>query len=163
MNILGVDPGLKSTGYGMIAVDSKSNHAIKFLEAGTIQTRQAELFQNKIKRIHQNLNDIISKHKPDFMVLEKLYAHYKHPTTACIMGHVRGAICLLCAQREIELVEHSVKRIRKALVGNGNATKEQTRRSVFNILKIDAAEFSLDASDALALALGYSFMKRAVF
>jgi crossover junction endodeoxyribonuclease RuvC len=68
----------------------------------------------------------------------------------------------LCAQHEFKLVEHSVKRVRKALVGNGNATKEQTRGAVASILKIDAAKLTLDASDALALALGYSFMQRVI-
>ena len=162
MKILGVDPGLQNTGYGVIAVDSNGSRAIKLLEVGTIQTKQTELLQNKIKRVYQDLNDIILKHHPEIMVLEKLYAHYKHPTTACIMGHVRGAICLLCAQHEFELVEHSVKRVRKALIGNGNATKEQTRGAVANILKVDAVKLTLDASDALALALGYSFMQRVI-
>ncbi len=67
----------------------------------------------------------------------------------------RGAICLLCAKKNIELAEHSVKRIRKALTGNGNATKNQTQRVVAHILNIDGNKLTLDASDALALALGY--------
>ena len=94
------------------------------------------------------------------MVLEKLYAHYKHPTTACILGHVRGVICLLCSNRSLELVEHSVKRIRKALIGNGNASKQQIRECVSHILNSNSNKLSLDASDALALALGYSYIQR---
>ena len=89
------------------------------------------------------------------MVLEKLYAHYNHPVTACKLGHVRGVICLLCAQRKIKLVEHSVKRIRIALVGNGNASKLQTQQVVAHMLKIEQSQLTPDASDALALALGY--------
>src|SRR6185503_449294 len=119
-----------------------------------------DLIENRIRKIHANLEKIIDEHKPDVMVLEKLYAHYKHPTTAVLLGHVRGVICLLCAQKKIELIEHSVKRIRKGLVGNGNATKEQTRAFVMNLLKINATPLTLDASDALALALGHANMIR---
>ena len=66
----------------------------------------------------------------------------------------------MCAQKNIRLVEHSVKRIRKALTGNGNATKVQTKRTVADLLKIDETKLTLDASDALALALGYARMQR---
>jgi len=100
------------------------------------------------------------RHAPQVMVLEKLYAHYKHPVTASIMGHARGVICLVCAERGVELVEESPKRVRKAVVGNGNASKQQTLRVVANFLKIDPARLTLDASDALALALGYAHMSR---
>ena len=98
--------------------------------------------------------------KPDVLVLEKLYSHHNHPTTASIMGHLRGVICLLCAQRDIKLSEQSVKRIRKALVGNGNATKIQTQRVVAHVLHVDERKLTLDASDALALALGYQHLNR---
>jgi crossover junction endodeoxyribonuclease RuvC len=69
-------------------------------------------------------------------------------------------MCLLCAQRKVKLVEHSVKRIRKALLGNGNASKEQARDVVAHILKFDPGQVTLDASDALALALGYAHLDR---
>ena len=160
MKILVVDPGLTVTGYGVVDIAGGANRTMKLLEVGTIEPKRNELLQNKIKKVYKNLEEIISEQHPDVMVLEKLYAHYKHPTTACIMGHVRGVICLLCAQHQIQLVEHSVKRIRKALLGNGNATKKQTQEAVAHILKINAAKLTLDASDALALALGYAFMQR---
>ena len=92
--------------------------------------------------------------------MEKLYSHYKHPATAAILGHVRGVICLSVAQQKIELVEQSVKRIRKALTGNGNATKIQCQEFVKRLLNIKSAGFKLDASDALALALGQAHMMR---
>jgi crossover junction endodeoxyribonuclease RuvC len=94
------------------------------------------------------------------MVLEKLYSHYKHPATAPILGHVRGVICLAAAQEKITLIEQSVKRIRKALCGNGNASKHQAQEFVKRLLNIKAASFKLDASDALSLALGQAHMMR---
>jgi crossover junction endodeoxyribonuclease RuvC len=158
MRILGVDPGLRRTGYGLVDVTPQS--AIRLVEVGTVEPKEKDLIENRIHKIHANLQKIIEEHKPDVMVLEKLYSHYKHPTTAVLLGHVRGVICLLCAENRIELIEHSVKRIRKSLVGNGNATKEQTRALIMNLLKINASPLTLDASDALALALGHAHMIR---
>lgn len=158
MRILGVDPGLIRTGYGLVDVAAQSS--IRLLEAGTIEPDTKDLFENRLRKIHAHLSQIIDAQKPDVMVLEKLYAHHKHPTTASVLGHVRGVICLLCAEKRIQLTEHSVKRIRKSLVGNGNATKEQTRSLIANLLKINAAQLGLDASDALALALGHAHMIR---
>jgi len=156
MRILGIDPGFKATGYGCIEIDRK---AIQLIETGTIEPKQKDLIENRIQKVYSILGCLIDEHKPQVLILEKLYAHYKHPVTASKLGHVRGVICLLCAQKNIELVEHSVKRIRKALTGNGNATKEQTKRVVADVLKIDGKKLTLDASDALALALGYVRMQ----
>lgn len=160
MKILGIDPSLKATGYGLIEVSTSSSRQVKLLEVGTIEPRSKDSLPNKISKIYRHLDDIIAQYAPDVMVLEKLYAHYKHPATACILGHARGVMCLLCAQRKVKLVEHSVKRIRKALLGNGNASKEQAREVVAHILKFDPGNVTLDASDALALALGYAHLDR---
>lgn len=155
MRILGIDPGFKATGYGIVDFDGRNWKSLKVCEAGTIEPKQNDLLQNRIQKVYKNLDDLLVEYKPDVMVLEKLYAHYKHPVTALKLGHVRGVICLLCAQRNIKLVEHSVKRIRVALVGNGSANKEQTKSVVAHVLKIDEKKLVTDASDALALALGY--------
>lgn len=160
MRILGVDPGLKATGYGVIEIGQAPNRAVRLLETGTIEPAASCSLPEKVSKIYKNLDALILEHSPEVMILEKLYAHYKHPTTACILGHARGVICLVCAQHRIKLVEESVKRIRKALVGNGSASKEQTRGVVAHILKFDPQKITLDASDALALALGYAHLER---
>lgn len=157
MRILGIDPGLKATGYGLIDFDQNK---IKLIEAGTIEPKQRDLIETKLYKIHKNLEGIIVQHKPQVMILEKLYTHYNHPVTACILGHVRGVICLLCAQYQIELIEQSVKRIRKNLTGTGAATKMQTQEMVAHSLRIDSKQLTPDASDALALALGYTNLMR---
>lgn len=152
MIILGVDPGLKATGYGFISYEGQQ---IRLVEAGTIEPKQKDVIPKRINNVYNNLDKLLGQYQPGVMILEKLYAHYKHPATAFVLGHVRGVICLLCARRNIKLVEYSVKRIRKAITGNGNASKLQTQRVVGHILRINASELTLDASDALALALGY--------
>ena len=153
MRILGIDPGLKVTGYGF--VENNSNQPVRLLEAGIIQPKAKENLPARIHKIYSTLNDLSERYRPNVLVLEKLYAHYRHPTTASILGHVRGVICLLSAEKEILLAEHSVKRIRKALTGNGNASKQQTLRVVAQRLHLAEENLTLDASDALALALGY--------
>ena len=158
MRILGVDPGLKATGFGVI--DVKGLAQIKLIDAGTIEPKRTLSLSERLLKIHTLLGTIISETKPEYLVLEKLYAHHKHPATASIMGHARGVICLLSVQRGLFLIEHSVKRIRKSVVGNGNATKEQTQRVVMHILGIKSNQLSFDASDALALALGHAHMTR---
>lgn len=160
MRILGVDPGLNTTGYGVIEIETVPSRTIKLLEAGIIRPRSSDLLQNRINKIYQHLQDIVGEFHPTVMVLEKLYSHYRHPTTACQMGHIRGVICLLCAQQGLTLVEHSVKRIRKSLVGQGSASKQQTQEWVARMLNIDKNKLTLDASDALALVLGYASMQR---
>jgi len=160
ITILGVDPGLKTTGYGVIEISYGPDERVTLLEAGTIHPKQQDVLENRINTVYQNLGDIIRQYTPHVLVLEKLYAHYKHPTTACLLGHVRGVICLLCAHHQVELVEHSVKRVRKSLVGNGNATKQQTQRAVERILSVPERKLALDASDALALALAFGYMNK---
>lgn len=152
MKILGIDPALKITGYGFIESEQGQ---IRLLGTGIIQPKPREEIAQRILKIYSILQDLVKQYQPDVFVLEKLYAHYRHPTTASILGHVRGVVCLLCAQQKIPLAEHSAKRIRKALTGNGNASKEQTLRVVARRLNIDEKKLTLDSSDALALALGY--------
>ena len=157
MRILGIDPGFKATGYGFIECQNRS---MKVLEAGTIEPKIKDNIQNRILKIYLCLDQLLVSYKPDILVLEQLYAHYKHPATASKMGHVRGVICLLCAQKNIKLVEYSVKRIRKAICGNGNATKAQVSRIVGHTFKIDERKLPLDATDALGLALAHIYMGR---
>jgi len=157
MRILGVDPGLTTTGYGVI--DTEGRQDVRLIETGVIQPQRAALMPERLATVSRNLDTVIAEHSPRIMVLEKLYAHYKHPSTAFVIGHVRGVICLCGETRGLMLVEHSVKRIRKALIGQGNATKEQARHAVAKMLNISIAKLPLDASDALALAIGYARMQ----
>ena len=157
MKILGVDPGLRITGYGIVDFDGAK---IRLVEAGTIEPKEKDLIQNRISKIYKNLDDIIKEHKPDIMVLEKLYTHYHHPVTACVLGHVRGVICLLSAQRNIRLIEQGVRKIRQSVTGKGAASKLQTQGMVAHVLGIDQKKLTIDAGDALALALGFIHLNR---
>jgi len=152
MRILGVDPGLKATGYGLIESSGQSMAAV---EVGVIAPNRRDSLQNRITKVYTILAELIQEYNPNILVIEKLFAHYKHPATGITLGHVRGAIYLLCSQMNVELAEYSAKRIRKAVTGNGNASKLQTKRIVAYTFNLDEEKLTLDAGDALAMALGY--------
>jgi len=157
MLILGIDPGLNTTGYGIIQKD-KNN--IKIIEAGYIRTSAKESIEKRLLKIYSELTDILKKFKVDAVAVEKLYAHYKHPITACLLGHARGAICLACAQNKIKLFEYAATKIKKALSGRGHASKLQIRYMVLNMLKLKNDDsIPLDVTDALSLAIAHSYLE----
>ena len=157
MRILGVDPALTITGYGLI--DAKKN-ILSLLEAGIIATSPKEILPKRLDKIYRGVRKLIVDTKPDVMVLEKLYAHYRHPTTAYILGEARGVICLACATENIPLVEYAATRIKKAIVGKGLASKLQVQGMVARTLKLNCLPKYTDVTDALALAIAHSFMVR---
>ncbi len=156
MLILGIDPGLRITGYGLIR---KSNKNLELIEAGTIKTNEKHSLGERLKRVYEDLEEIFQQHKIDVVVLEKLFAHAKHPITAYILGHVRGVAVLLCEEKKVELIEYLPTRVKKAVVGNGHASKEQVQQMVFTRLGLKSKFLDYDITDALALAMTYCFTK----
>jgi len=157
MRILGIDPALSVTGYGVI--DFKNKRPF-LLEAGIIATNAKETLPKRLDKIYGGVTKLIFDTKPDVMVLEKLYAHYRHPTTAYLLGQARGVICLACAREDIPLVEYAATRVKKAIVGRGLASKYQVQRMVANILELNKLPKYTDVTDALALAIAHSYIMR---
>lgn len=157
MIILGVDPALTVTGYGVI--EAKSNR-VRLIEAGIIKTSAKESVPSRLNKIYCSVVNLIKDTKPDVLVLEKLYAHYKHPTTAFILGQARGVICLACAQEGVEFAEYAATRVKKAIVGAGLASKQQVQRMVAGILNLTSLPKYYDVTDALALALTHNHIVR---
>lgn len=157
MIILGVDPALKITGYGVI--DAKKN-SLNLIEAGIISTTPKEQLQKRLDKIYRAITKLISDTRPDVLVLEKLYAHYRHPTTAYLLGQARGVICLACATKHIPLAEYAATRVKKALVGKGLASKSQVQRMVAVALNLKTLPKYMDVTDALALAIAHSHVER---
>ncbi|MCX5710182.1 MAG: crossover junction endodeoxyribonuclease RuvC [Candidatus Omnitrophica bacterium] len=139
--------------YGVIDVDKKK---IALIEAGIISTSSKDQTPKRLERINKGINKLIADTKPDCLVLEKIYAHYRHPATSYILGQARGVICLACAQAKIPLVEYAATRVKKAIVGNGLASKAQVQRMVANTLGIVTLPKYKDVTDALAMALAHS-------
>lgn len=155
MRILGIDPGLGITGYGII-----ENRTFKLIEAGIVKTQANTPIQTRLKKIFDAISDIIREHSPGVLVLEKIYSHYKHPATAILMGHARAAACLACGMHNVRLVNYPSTRIKKAITGNGHASKRQVQRMVQDILKLKAPPEPVDVSDALAMAISYCYIER---
>lgn len=155
MRIIGIDPGLSVTGYGVI-----EDKTFDLLEAGVIRTKVNSPIQERIKKIHDSIIDIVTEYRPGVLVLEKVYSHYKHPTTSILMAHARAAVCLACGKYNTRLVNYPSTKIKKSVTGNGHASKEQVQRMVQNILRLESPPEPVDVSDALAMALSYCFIEK---
>ena len=153
MIILGIDPALTVTGYGVI--DFKKN-AMCLIEAGVIKTDSKDPLPQRLNKIYNSVIKLIDDTHPDCLVLEKLYAHYRHPVTAFILGQARGVICLATATKNIPLIEYAATRVKKAIVGKGLASKLQVQRMVGNALNLNSLPKYTDVTDALALAIAHS-------
>lgn len=153
MRVLGVDPALTQTGYSI--VDKCQNDKFKLIEAGIIRTVSKDTLDKRLLSLHNALYNIIEEFKPQVLVLEKLYSHYKHPATSILMGHARGVACFLCAQTKLDLIDLSATRIKKSITGNGHASKLQVQRMVAHMFNLGDKKYPLDATDAIALAAGY--------
>ncbi len=150
MRILGIDPGLEATGYGLIEADAGSAHLI---EAGLIRTQSRDSLARRLATVAEQLRTLLVQHRPNLMAVEDLYSHYERPKTAVLMGHVRGVILAQAALKQIEVVSYLPTRVKKAVVGRGHAPKLQIARMVQMRLKLDPEQIPSDVSDALAVAL----------
>ena len=157
MRILGIDPGLQATGYGII-----EDKGFKLVEAGIIRTETNTPVQSRITKIFDEISKIVEEYKPGVLVLEKIYSHYKHPTTAILMGHARAMACLVCGKFDVKLINYPSTRIKKAVTGNGHASKYQVQRMVQSLLKLKTPPEPVDVSDALAMAISYCYIEKGI-
>lgn len=153
MRILGIDPGLDITGYGV--VDDRVDDLI-IVEAGIIKSSNKSILPLRLESIYSQLSDLIIAVKPDICIVEKLYSHYKHPMTAILMGHARGVILFSCNQQGIEIVDYPAKTVKRSVTGNGNASKLQVKMVVEEMLEIKDNDFPIDVTDALALCITHT-------
>lgn len=149
MRILGVDPGLNITGYGIIEISGRKPSLLKF---GHIRTSTKNSLAERIHHIYQTLNTIIAEYKPDRVAIEDLF-YAENVKTAIVMGHARGAAIVAAMQNNAVVSEFSPREVKMSVVGNGAAAKSQVKFMVSNILKVKENITPDDASDALAVAL----------
>lgn len=150
MVIIGIDPGLQITGYGVIRVDGVN---ISVLEAGVIKTNRNDTIDQKLAEIYNEFGSIINQFTPDYIAVEELYSHYAHPKTAIIMAHARGIIFLQAALNNVPVVSYASTKIKNSLTGNGRASKAQVQRMIKVALELESEIPSPDTADALAAAL----------
>ncbi|MDP8201741.1 MAG: crossover junction endodeoxyribonuclease RuvC [Candidatus Tenebribacter burtonii] len=149
MIILGIDPGSYNVGYGILQIEKR-----KIVAAGcdTIETNSKAPLAERLVEIQSGMNKIISEYKPNIAVVETIF-YGKNIKSAFTLGHARGVILLSLAQHNIEIVEYSPREVKKSVVGNGNASKEQIQYMVQKILNLSVKPKTEDAADALAIAL----------
>jgi crossover junction endodeoxyribonuclease RuvC len=157
VRILGVDPGLRVTGYGAIDCDERGAHLV---EAGVIAPQVTAPLERRLGQLHAELCAVIGATRPDVMVIEELWTAYKHPQTAVLMGHARGVLCLAAHAGNVPVrhLVHSL--VKRALVGSGAATKDRVKRMVMHELRLTSVPAPNDVSDALALALAFVNIER---
>ena len=151
MNILGIDPGLGTTGYGII---SNINNEMELVDFGTIKTSPKDSLSKRLKIIFDDISELIIKYKPSIFSIEEIF-YSNNVKSSLLLGHARGVAIAAAATNDIIVYEYSAKKIKQSLTGNGNAHKEQVKFMVKNLLKLQEAPKSNDASDALAIAICY--------
>lgn len=148
--ILGIDPGLNITGYGVIETDGLK---VRLVEAGVIRSRAKNTLPARVNEIYSGVREVLDSLNPDLMSLEQLFSHYSRPRTAILMGHARGAICLAAAQHALDVVHIEPTRVKKIMTGNGRASKAQMQSAVMAQLNLPSVPEPPDIADALAIAI----------
>jgi crossover junction endodeoxyribonuclease RuvC len=148
--ICGIDPGLGVTGYAVLRACRDQTHV---LDAGICRFDADAPLPRRLLDIERDVTSILSEHRPDFVAVEQLYAHYKHPRTAIMMGHARGVILLAAAKLSIEVRDYAATQVKRYLTGNGHATKGQMQRAIQRALGLSELPEPADVADASAIAL----------
>ena len=153
--VIGIDPGLNLTGYGVIECRGQE---VQLVEAGVIRLPHSSgnNLPARLESLFSELREVIEELRPQAMCLEEVYTHADYPRTSILMGHARGVICLAARMARIPVMSFSAKRIKQAVTGNGNASKEQVQRSVQQLFRLAQAPHPPDVADALAAAVCYA-------
>jgi crossover junction endodeoxyribonuclease RuvC len=150
VRVLGVDPGLRVTGYGAIDCGAATP---RLIEAGVITPGVRAPLEQRLGELHAEMRDVLATTQPDVMVIEELWSSYKNPTTAVLMGHARGVLCLAAHVQGVRVRHLAHASVKRALTGSGAAKKDQVNRMVVTLLRLTTIPEPNDVSDALALAL----------
>lgn len=149
LRIVGFDPGLNITGYGVIEC---TGPRVKLVEAGCIRSRGAGLGE-RLLSIHCGVVEVLETFRPAAMAIEQLFVHGRFPKTAILMGHARGVICLAAGQAGLAVHDYFPNRVKSMLTGSGHAGKPQIQAAVQRELGLARPPSPPDAADALAIAL----------
>ncbi len=150
MKILGIDPGLNITGYGLIQIAEAA--VPQLFVYGCVRTKAKQQLADRLFKIHTEIKTLIEQQQPDVLVMEDIF-YAKNIKTAITMGHVRGAIMVAAKEKGIPVEEYSPREIKLSVTGNGGASKEQVGFMVRRILGVSDPLTPTDASDALAAAI----------
>lgn len=153
MRILGLDPSLNITGYGVVHWDGAR---LRLIEGGVIQPSRAATLSQRLCELQRGLEDVLSALRPDVVVVEEIFSRTAYPRTAILMAHARGALVCAAAVRDVPVFDYSATAVKRALVGNGLASKEQVAAMVVEVLRLRRRPSPADVTDALALAIAHA-------
>ena len=155
--ILGLDPGLQVTGYGVIEITADGP---RVMEAGVIRSAEgrdpADMSQ-RLKTLYDGVVEVLDQWSPSAVCVEQLYAHYDHPRTAILMAHARGCYFLAGAQKGVPVFSYAATQVKKLVTGHGRASKEQMQHCIMRELHLAKLPEPHDVSDALGIALCHYF------
>jgi crossover junction endodeoxyribonuclease RuvC len=149
--ILGIDPGSRVTGYGIIKA---SNQEVHYISSGCIRTSEGE-FSQRLLQIFNGVCELMEQYHPDEVAIEQVFMH-QNPSSALKLGHARGVAIVACASHRLNVSEYSPRAIKQAVAGYGAAEKSQVQHMVIQLLSLNASPQS-DAADALAIAICHSY------
>jgi crossover junction endodeoxyribonuclease RuvC len=176
MRIIGIDPGLQVTGFACVERPdgARADAVPALIEAGVfrlgrgadrgteppldgrgpaITEGDATSVVSRLLELDTDIRALIDRLSPDAVAVESLFAHYKHPATAIVMGHARGVILLAVRRAGLRLVEYKPNLVKKAVTGHGHAGKEQVQRAVQDLYRLPELPSPPDMADAIAIAL----------
>lgn len=159
MIILGIDPGTASTGYGVIKNQGSKNKHFRCLDYGVIKTTPSSTTPERLMKLNNDLNKLIKKHRPEILVVEKLY-FFKNLKTAIPVSQAGGVILLTAAKNKLPVHQFTPLQVKLAVGGFGRAEKEEVQKKVKKILKLKEIPKPDDAADALAVAMTFYLYKR---
>ena len=149
MLILGIDPGLIQTGYGLIKVGSEKKQVIDY---GTISPNSKDKLALRLLAIYNDLLSIINEYEPSVMAIEEVF-YGKNVKSALRLGHARGVSMVCASKNNIPVYEYSARKVKQSITGNGTAHKSQVQYMIIKEFNLKNLKFSTDASDAIAIAL----------
>ena len=155
MIILGIDPGSRFLGFGVLLFE---NNVLTPIEYGVLKFNVKEDLTNRLLEIGDGVRELFQDYKPDHVSIEKIFLG-KNVDSAFKLGHARGVVIYEALKAQAEVFEYATRLVKKGITGNGSAEKDNVRVVIQNILKIPPVK-SLDASDALALACFHSSQLR---
>lgn len=158
--VLGIDPGLAVTGYAVLQFPAGRHRSAgpRVIEAGIIRTDRGQDLSRRLDDIYRGVKDIFAHHPVDCVAVEDLYTSYRHPPTALLMAHARGVVLLAAAQAGTPVEPFAPARVKQALTGRGDASKEQVQHMVQNYLGLRELPRPDHVADAMAVALAYGHL-----
>ena len=156
MIIFGIDTALRSTGYGIIKVEGRRVSAV---DCGVIKNKKKSALSECLRRLAGGIQEIIDLYHPDIAALEGGF-YFRNAQTAMVLGMARGTVVSILAQSQIPTYEYAPRRAKQAVVGYGNASKQQVAFCMAESLQLNVTEIPNDSTDAMAVAMCHALTQQ---